>query len=297
MTEGNTPNEVDRGGSPPTDRVVAIVELLAGRSASITIKEITEELELSRSTTTLILTSLERAGWVSRQADRRYVLGSGLIGVTEAIRDKYPVLNYGRALDTLAERAGCGVALALIGVTDATFVGIARGEDDLATAVRVGMRLPLRAPMGTSVIAHRPAAQQRAWLSTAPIETRESFEAALAQAREAGVVVYELGHTDPLVLSLIGEVVGLLAEHPRRDSLGNRALDLLGELGGPPYESGVLDEDEPLPVSYLSAPIFDHTNRAVYDLQLGPLQPNVNKAERDRLIREIREAAAKLSHS
>ncbi|RVW11589.1 MarR family transcriptional regulator [Prescottella agglutinans] len=297
MTEDKTQNESDRPGSPPTDRVIAIVELLAGRSEPISTKEIAAILELSRSTTTLIMTSLERAGWVTRQADRRYVLGSGLIGVTDAVRHAFPALADERALDRLAERAGCGVALALIGATDATFVGIARLASDLPTAVRVGTRLPLRAPMGAAVLAHRSTAQQRAWLATAPAEKRASFEIALTQARDTGVVVYELGHTDPLVLSLIGEVVGLLSERPRRDALGTRALELLGELGGPPYESTALDSDVPLSISYLSAPVFDRGNRAVYDLQLGPLQPAVDKSERDRLIAELTQAAAELGHA
>lgn len=294
MTENKTHHEFDRPGSPPTDRVIAIVELLAGRSEPISIKEIAAILELSRSTTTLIMTSLERAGWVARQVDRRYVLGSGLIGVTDAVRHVFPALADERALDGLAERAGCGVALALIGAMEATFVGIARLPSDLPTAVRVGTRLPLRAPMGTAVLAHRSTAQQRAWLATAPAETRASLESALTQARDTGVVVFELGHTDPLVLSLISEVVGLLSERPGRDALGARALELLGELGGPPYESSALDSDEPLSVSYMSAPVFDRGGRAVYDLQLGPLQPQVGKSERHRLIREITQAAADL---
>ncbi|NEW40009.1 helix-turn-helix domain-containing protein [Nocardia cyriacigeorgica] len=276
--------------------MIAIVELLAGRSEPFSIKDIAERLELSRSTTTLIMASLERAGWVIRQSDRRYVLGSGLIGVAEAIHHAYPALDDGRVLRQLAERAGCGVALALIGVTEATYVGIARGQQDLPTAVRVGTRLPLRAPLGAAVMAHRPAAQQRSWLNTAPAESRESLETVLVQAREFGVVVYELGRTDPLVLRLIDEMIGLLAEHPQRDSLGKRALDVIGELAGPPYEFSLLDEDESLPISYLSVPVFDRTNRALYELQLGPLRPHVSKPERDRLIKEIKQAAAELGN-
>ncbi|MFC7446897.1 helix-turn-helix domain-containing protein [Rhodococcus daqingensis] len=297
MTKDKTRDETDRAGSPPTDRVVAIIELLAGSTEPVSTKAIAERLELSRSTTTLILTSLDRSGWVSRQADRRYTLGGGLIGVAEAMHRVYPALHDDRALERLAARAGCGVALALIGAREVTYVSIVRVEGDLPTAVRVGTRLPLVAPMGTAAMAHRPAAQQRAWLDTADAADRPAIEMSLEQVRESGVVVFELGQIDPLMLGLLGEVVNLLAEHPRRDSLSTRAVELLGALGGAAYPSSRLDADDPLPISYMSAPVFDRNGRAQYELQLGPLRPEVSKPERDRLIGEIARTAEELGRT
>ncbi|MFJ9367626.1 helix-turn-helix domain-containing protein [Nocardia sp. NPDC101769] len=67
----------ERKGSPPTDRVIAIVELLARSREPMLHRVIAERLRLSKSTTWQILTSLERAGWVSKR-DARYSIGDGL---------------------------------------------------------------------------------------------------------------------------------------------------------------------------------------------------------------------------
>lgn len=77
-------------GSPPTSRVVSVVELLAARPDGCSVAEVTASLELNRATVTSVLAELERTGWARRRADRSYVLGPGLLGVTEAVRAALP---------------------------------------------------------------------------------------------------------------------------------------------------------------------------------------------------------------
>src|SRR5205823_2361202 len=76
--------------SPPTDRVVAVLELLAGNE-SRTVSEVARALDLNRSTATAVLTALAGAGWVERLPDRGYVLGPGLLPVAEAAFARLPV--------------------------------------------------------------------------------------------------------------------------------------------------------------------------------------------------------------
>ncbi len=54
----------DKGAtaSPPTDRVVAVIELLAGRDEACTIAEVADALGLSRSTVGAVLGSLDAHG-------------------------------------------------------------------------------------------------------------------------------------------------------------------------------------------------------------------------------------------
>jgi DNA-binding IclR family transcriptional regulator len=95
--------------------VVAVVELLARQSTPSSVASIASRLELNRSTVTAILLALERAGWASRQSDRRYTLGTGLIGVAEAVRSSLPLADrFADALDELAQHAGCGASLAMV---------------------------------------------------------------------------------------------------------------------------------------------------------------------------------------
>ena len=109
MAHGEPRDESQRAGSPPTDRVVTIVELLAEQSEPSSVASIASRLELNRSTVTSILLALERAGWAARQPDRRYTLGPGLLGVAEAVRESLPLSErFTEALGELAHRAGCG---------------------------------------------------------------------------------------------------------------------------------------------------------------------------------------------
>lgn len=285
----------ERAGSPPTDRVVAIVGLLADQQEPSSVASIASRLELNRSTVTSILLALERAGWAVRQADRRYTLGPGLIGAANAVHRLWPMsVECTDAIEQLAERTGCGASLALVGATELSFLTVVRGRGRIPAGVGAGVRLPLVAPVAAAVLAHRDAKAQQAWLGSAHGLSRELLDDVLAQVRDNGVVVFGMGGTDPEALGVLAEVVELLAEHPQRSALRQRVFELLTGLNGNPYTAAQLTTSEPLSVSYLAAPVFDR-GQAAYELQLGPLRSAVSAAERDGYVREIRATAARLS--
>ncbi|TAM64845.1 helix-turn-helix domain-containing protein [Mycobacterium sp.] len=289
-------DEGERAGSPPTDRVVAIVELLAGQSEPSSVASIASRLELNRSTVTSILLALERAGWAARQPDRRYTLGPGLFGVAEAVRNSLPLPErFTDALAQLAQRAGCGATLALVGATEMTFLGVVGGQGLIPPGVGVGVRLPLIAPVGAAVIAHRDTQARTAWLASTPAARRPVYQDVLTQVRRNGVAVFGLGDSDPEVLNVLGEIAELLAEHPQRSALRQRVFELLIGLGANPYTAQQLTTTKPLSVSYLIAPVFNADGRAVYELQLGPLRSSVTAAERKRFVGELRATATELS--
>jgi DNA-binding IclR family transcriptional regulator len=282
-------------GSPPTDRVVAIVKLLAAQPEPSSVAAIASRLDLNRSTVTSILLALERARWAVRHADRSYTLGPGLIGVADAVRQLWPLSTEStHAIERLAQRAGCGVALALVGAGELSFVTVVRGQGRIPAGVDVGVRLPLVAPVAATVIAHRNAQARRAWLGSAHGVSRATLDDVLTQVQQNGVVVFGLGGTDPETLDVLTEVGELLAEHPRRAALRQRVFELLAGLNGSPYTAAQLATARALSVSYLAAPVFDN-GQAVYELQLGPLRGAVSAPERERYIREIRATAAQLS--
>lgn len=287
---------VERVGSPPTDRVVAIVGLLAAQQEPSSVASIASRLELNRATVTSILLALERAGWVVRQSDRRYLLGPGLMGVAHAVRALWPVSQeHTRVIEQLAERAGCGAALALVGATDLSFLTVVGEQGQIPAVVGVGVRLPLVAPVAAVVIAHREVRARGTWLGTAQLPSRKGFKNLLEEAKRSGVVVYGMGQADPAALDVLAEVAGMLAEHPRRAALRQRVFQLLTGLGGNPYTAEELSTSAALSVSYLAAPVFDK-GEAVYELQLGPLQDRVSASERERFIDEIRATAEQLSN-
>lgn len=284
-----------RVGSPPTDRVVAVVGLLAAQSQPSSVASIASRLELNRATVTSILLALERAGWAARNDDRKYTLGPGLIGIADTVRRLWPLsTESAHVIEKLAERAGCGAGLALVGPTELSFLTLVRGRGRIPAGVGVGVRLPLIAPVGATVIAHRDVRARQAWLESAHGVGRDVLDDVLDQVRQHGVVVFGLGGPGLEALDVLAEVVDLLAEHPRRAALRQRVFELLTGVNGNPYTAEQLATTQPLSVSYLAAPVFDK-GEPTYELQLGPLRRDVSAAERDRYIREIRATAQQLS--
>jgi DNA-binding IclR family transcriptional regulator len=176
-----------------------------------------------------------------------------------------------------------------------TFVGVVPGPGRVPAGVGVGVRLPLIAPTGAAVIAHRDPRTQHVWLESSRTVGRSVLDDVLSQARQTGVTVFGVGDSDPEVLDVLAEVAGLLAEHPRRGGLRRRVFELLTGLSGHPYTAGQLGTPGDLSVSYLSAPVFDADGFAVYELQIGPLRAAVSPTERERYIDEITAAAGRLS--
>lgn len=290
-TENSASAEIGPSGSPPTDRVVAILEFMAGRQAAVSIKDLSVRLELSRSTTTLIMGSLEQAGWVERHSDRRFALGAGLLRVSDAVHRNHFMRHNNEVLSSLAERTGYGVTLIRVSEREAMFVGIARRGKVLPTAIQVGTCLPVQLPLGAAALAHRSSSYRRAWLAATPEDVRSYNETMLAQAREAGFVAGSLGSTDQFTLDLLGEMIELLGERPHVASLGTRASELISRLGGPPYSPSALEKDVPLPISFISAPVFDHGGHSRHEIMVTPFAPRVPRAERRSLIAELKAAA------
>ncbi|WP_436772638.1 IclR family transcriptional regulator [Yinghuangia sp. YIM S09857] len=282
--------------SPPTDRVVAVVELLAADPLPLTVADITARLDLNRSTATAVLSALEATGWVRRDpGDRAYTLGPGLLGVAEAVHARAGAADtLVRELHDLAERVGCGVALSEIGSAQITFVAVAGGPDALPSGIAVGTRLPLRPPGGAAVMPWRPPADRESWLARAPRGGREELAELLVLAGATRVTLWRPTAEHGQLLAVLRDVVALLDAHPGRADLRSRVLDQLAVIGGQPYTKADLDDDQPLPLSYLSAPVFDSAGRPRHELQIGPLRAAVNRDERTWYIRELQAAAERI---
>jgi hypothetical protein len=77
------------------------------------------------------------------------------------------------------------------------------------------------------------------------------------------------------ILDVLGELVGLLAEHPRNVAIRQRLFEFLSRLSARPYAAEELASDAELSISYVSAPVFDQDGNVAYELQIGALGPAV----------------------
>ncbi|WP_330182387.1 helix-turn-helix domain-containing protein [Nocardia sp. NBC_01503] len=279
--------------SPPTQRVISIVELLAAQPTPLTSAEIADSLDLNRSTVGSILAALAERAWVRRLPDLTYRLGPALaaLGVRMAdTRGDRAWLN--EELERLAEHVDCGAALTVIDGEYLEFVAVTR--DRLTVGIKSGVRIPLRAPAGAGIIAHSGPGRQQDWLETRGPERRDEYREVLSTVRATGYCAWRLEPDSLPTARVLSDVADHLAEHPAGKDLRGRVLSQLATIVGSAYDQATLDQDIPLPLSYVSAPVFDSTGHAVMELQIGPLRMDVTRPERRRYLAELAASARRL---
>src|ERR1044072_8072708 len=86
--------------SPPTERVVATMALLADPPApSLSLPNPPRRLAVNKSTGHAILTSLAAAGWVLRDPTRKtYRLGPAVLALGRQAASSFPALDFARPL-------------------------------------------------------------------------------------------------------------------------------------------------------------------------------------------------------
>ncbi|GAA4478703.1 hypothetical protein GCM10023094_22770 [Rhodococcus olei] len=295
MAPGKSESSVS---SPPTDRVVSIVELLAARDTPATSADLADALGLSRSTTGSILGTLQRRGWVSRLPDLRYEIGPALASIAGRAHRALTLPDDAAAhLEALAARVGCGAALGLIDGGEMVFVAMTDGLGHIPAGIDVGVRLPLQAPGGASVVAFSDPPVQQRWLGTAPADRREQYADFLTQVSETGVAVWGADAADIDRIDVLAQVVTHLAANAASQRLREQVQALIGDTSGYPYTQEALESDRSLPISYLTAPVFDDTGRPLWELHIGPLRSAVTPDERRAYVDELTATARAMSLS
>ncbi|MGW6726936.1 helix-turn-helix domain-containing protein [Nocardia sp. NPDC055029] len=274
--------------SPPTSRVVAVVELLATRGTALSAAEIAQSLDLSRSTVGAILSTLDRHGWVRRHTDLTYQLGPGLARVgllaPAVVADGAAI---GAELEHLATRVGCGAALTALSGDDLVFVTVVGGHGLIPAGIENGTRIPLLPPAGATLIAHAPATTQNSWLDRGDPARRAEFREVLATIRTTGCCAWSLRPGALTALRVLADVVDLLSGRPTADELRGRVLSLLGDITGSAHTEADLNSSASLSLGYLSAPVLAADGRALFEVQIGPLRAEVTADARRRYIDEL----------
>jgi DNA-binding IclR family transcriptional regulator len=251
--------------SPPTERVVATMALLAERpDATLSLAELTRRLGVSKSTGHAILTSLVAAGWVLRDpTSKAYRLGPAMVAMGHRAAAAFPALDFARPA-LLALSSSFGAVCAALGVGDDAVTVLDQEGDARAAAhaFRLGASFPLRPPLGAAVVAWADDAVRDDWLAHVPPDTRSHYADALAATHERGFAV-EIATP----LARVRELAGLLGDDPStRDALDR----LAGVLAA--HEEFLVVDLEPrreYAVNVVNAPVFDHTGHVTLLLSLA----------------------------
>lgn len=271
--------------SPPTDRVVRILDFLAGAPGDrFGLSDLARRVGLSKPTCLGIVTALAEAGYLVRDpADKTYRLGPSLITLGHKAQEALRVNPAARAeLRRLSARFG--VTAALSGVVDDRITLL-----ELVTpagtrpGVEVGQSYPFAPPVGLMFVLWDDEAT-RAWLAREPTLPLRTDTARLARVIETcradGYLVERL---TPAGRRLYALMAGMSTNLP--DELRALLGELVSDVGERVYLPGE-DNARRHDVSVISAPVFDHYGRQVMvaSMHIGKSLSHKEISERARAL-------------
>ncbi|OXR44075.1 HTH-type transcriptional regulator KipR [Nocardia cerradoensis] len=214
-------------GSPPTHRVVRVIELLSRRPAEhLSLARIVRESGLSRATAHAVLTQLTADGWTVRDLDGNYGLGMGLLAVARRAEAAFPLRRL--AADLLREFvAEQGFPVFLAERDDGSIIITEVAGTPSVPWIRQGRRLPLAPPVAREFIAWAPASERTTWIGHADPAHRERLLAVLDAVRDRGYSVERLADESAPILEALAALRNSPVTDPLRNRLGSMITDLI----------------------------------------------------------------------
>lgn len=276
--------------SPPTERVVAIMQLLGSQPArAFSLAEITRELGISRATGHAILTTLVAHHWVVRDvATAAYCWGPGIASLAKpAASDR---IFHGILLE-LAESTATQVFLAR---RDANTLVVVDSAGESASGMRVdrGLRMPLVAPFGRDYVAWSAAGAQRAWLEgigTLSTALSRRITAVINEIRERGYTVERLSREYVQVYTALRALGG----DGEPDAITARLARAFADLTVIDVLRAELTANSTHSIATISAPIRDEDGFVSMSISAAPFA-DLAAAEVEQLGEQVRAAARRI---
>lgn len=274
--------------SPPTERVIRILELLASDpERGFSLSEIARILGISHGTCHAIVTTLAARQWIVR--DRRsggYSWGRALAALTRPVNKQV----FRPELQRLADDVGMQVILGTrqgptVVVTDAV------GESLAAPQVSVGFRMPIVAPFCREFVAEAGDQVKKEWLSGlgAPSpRLRRRLNAVLDEVRNRGYTIERMSREYVRVYSALQA----LAAEGEPDEITARLASAFADLTVVDYLPGELDSTEHR-VANVAAPIRDSDGTVTMSVGASPFA-TMTPAEVGDLGTAVRDTATRI---
>ena len=274
--------------SPPTERVVAILDFLARHPHDrFGVSELARRLGLSKPTCLGIVTTLADSDYLVRDSqDKTYRLGPALISLGHTAQESLRVDPAARAeLRRLSAISGTTAALSAV-IDDRITVLELVGPPGADVGVRVGQSYPFAPPVGLMFVLWDDVAL-RGWLAkepTIPSQTdSERLDRVVTECRRTGYLVERLTPGGRRLYALMAGMSSRLPDELRA---------LLGELIADIGERVYLRTETPTgsrqrhDISVISAPVFDHHQRQVMvvSLQIGRALTDAEITKRARAL-------------
>jgi DNA-binding IclR family transcriptional regulator len=257
--------------SPPTSRVLDVIELLACRE-QVRLADLVRELGLTQGTAHAILKTLCDRSWASRDpVDKTFSLGPAL-AITATWGDAArPRVHAARAAAMeLASELGYAASVTERLGDSLVVIGF-EGGANRAMAAEPGDRIPFAAPFGPAFAAWEPDEERRAWIRRSDV-TKSALAARLdellAVTRARGFSVERMGQALAQAAQLVDTLRSDRVSRPVRDIVDELLLEIttLGFLPG--RNSG----GQAHPVTSLAAPVFDPRGRVALNVAVHPFR-------------------------
>lgn len=249
--------------SPPTERVVRILDFLATRpDERFGVSELARRVGLSKPTCLGIVTALCDAGYLVRDsADKTYRLGPSLITLGHKAQQSLQVNPASRdELRRLSTRFGVTAALSAVIDDRITLLELVT-PPGARPGVEVGQSYPFAPPVGLMFVLWDDEAL-RDWLAkepTLPLRTETGrLQRVVETCRADGYLVERL---TPGGRRLYALMAGMPTELP--DELRALLGELVSDIGERVYLRDEAAGRGRQDISVISAPVFDHYGRQV----------------------------------
>ena len=255
--------------SPQTDRVVAVLNLLAAHpSVGFTLPELADQLKIHKTSLYPMISSLLAAGMLLRTPGRKtFELGPALIRLGDVAASSLPVLEAARALvREIHNSLGCHVYAFTCSGGYSTLVEALAPDPDLPIP-RLGQRTRMNAPNGAVAIAWADRSMVCKWLGASESHPLPlSILEALAAIRNRGFVIK---HREISEEALVGMIEKSHDQVLPQDE--TEFFEVLARTIAPahPYVTD-LKPDLHYEISGISAPIFDRLGDVVLTVTIVP---------------------------
>lgn len=249
--------------SPPTERVVAVLDLLVARHPKrFGLSELARELDLTKPTCLGIVTALTAGGYLAHDpVTKVYGLGPALIAAGRAAGDEFAIGALARRrLAELSEKYGT-VCTASKVVGDQIVVLERTGPERAVASVKIGQTYPFAPPVGLMYVLWDGDEALAEWLNrppTLPVRLdRAHLRRVVADCRRRGYLVESLTSAGMRLHSLMAGVAAYDLPAEVRDLVG----EVVSSLGERVYLGADLSPRGRHPVSVLAAPTFDRDGK------------------------------------
>ncbi|ORV41196.1 IclR family transcriptional regulator [Mycolicibacter engbaekii] len=275
--------------SPPTERVMRILELLAtDPERHCTLSEISQTLDISHGTCHAILTTLANRQWIVR--DRHsggYSWGPALAALARPVNKQAYRPELQRLFAAVGRQVILGVRQgATVVVTDAV------GESIAGLRLGPGFRMPLVAPFCREFIAGASGQVKRDWLSGlgAPSpRLRRRLTAVLDEVGGRGYAIDRMSREYVRVYSALQA----LAADGEPDEITARVATAFADLTEVDYLPDELAGTAAHPIASVSAPVRDLDGTVAMSVGVAPFAA-LTATEVADLGAAVREAAARI---